>query len=657
MTSKAAKEPAALRHHAYERCASNLLTGGRPTAHGRPGTLPLLPPMTTSLETMFWTLSDWRRAYAGGASPPELLLPLVDARPDDDPAWITRVTRNDLRVRIGALNERLAATNGDLAALPLYGVPFAAKDNIDVAGLPTTCACPDFSYRPERNASVIDRLEAAGAIVIGKTNLDQFATGLAGTRSPYGAVPNAFRPEYISGGSSSGSASVVARGLVPFALGTDTAGSGRVPAGHNNLVGLKPTRGLVSSSGLVPACRSLDCITVLALSVDDADAALSAMAGFDADDPYSRRPQPAPAAWPAKPVLGVPAAPEWFGDAEAEQVHRAALARLAAMGCELRPIDFAPLFETAALLYDGPWVAERYAALDALMRTRPQIVHPVVRGIVAEAGRFTAVDAFKGEYRRMALVRRAEALMHGLDGLLVPTAPSIYTIAELEAQPVLLNSRMGLYTNFVNLLDWSAIALPAGMRGDGLPAGVTLIAPAWHEPRLLDFGRRWQAWAPWNRGASRQALPPGTTGAEATTTRPVDGQIVVAVVGAHLSGMPLNGQLTERGGTLLECTQTSPAYRLYALPGTTPPKPGLVRDGDGDGAPIEVELWSMPVERFGSFVALIPAPLGIGTLTLVDGRSVKGFVCEAWATVGARDITALGGWRAYVDESTNPVEG
>ena len=596
-------------------------------------------PSAPPLSTAFWTLADWAAAYRNGAEPAALLAPLVAALDDADPAWITRLDHAALAARLERLAQQREAAGDD--SLALYGVPFAVKDNIDVAGLPTTCACPDFAYLPEASAAVVDRLEAAGAVVIGKTNLDQFATGLVGTRSPHGAVPNAFDPAYISGGSSSGSASVVARGLVPFALGTDTAGSGRVPAGHNNLVGLKPTRGLVSTRGLVPACRTLDCITVLALGVDDAAAALRVMAGYDADDPYSRRAPPRPAAWPARPVLGVPLDPDWFGDSHARQAHEDALRRLEADGVELKPVDFGPLFETAALLYEGPWVGERYAAIESLMQDHPESVHPTVRAIVARATGFSAVDAYQAEYRRMALARQAEALMAGLDGLVVPTAPTIPTIADVLTDPVALNSRMGVYTNFVNLLDWSAIAVPAGMRADGLPAGLTLIAPGWHEARLLEFGRRWQAASPWLRGASQRPLP-----LPAAPAPSLEGQVVVAVVGAHLSGMPLNWQLAERGAVLLETAHTSPAYRLYALPGTIPPKPGLVRTGDG--APIALELWAMPVERFGSFVASIPAPLGIGTLELANGRSVQGFVCEAWATAGAEDITALGGWRAYI---------
>jgi len=588
------------------------------------------------------TIADWQAAYTAGADPATELRSALAALPADDPAWISKLDPAGLDRRLQALAEQKSSVGGNTAGLPLYGVPFAVKDNIDAAGFATTCACPDSAYRPSASATAVARLEAAGAVVIGKTNLDQFATGLVGTRSPYGVVPNAFDTRYICGGSSSGSASVVARGLVPFALGTDTAGSGRVPAGFNNLVGLKPTRGYVSAAGVVPACRTLDCLSVFAGSVDDAGTALRIMAGFDAADPYSRHAPPRAAAWPARPVLGTPAAPEWFGDAQAERAYASALRRLEALGVELRALDFSPLFEVAKLLYHGPWVAERYAAIEALVKTRPQALHPVVRDIIERGAKPPAYEAFKAEYQRAALARKAEELLRGLDGLLVPTAPCLPTIEAVLGDPIALNFRLGRYTDFVNLLDWSAIALPAELRTDGLPAGITLIAPGWHEARLLEFGRIWQAAAPWRLGNSRRIVP-----APAPPAAP-EGCVTVAVVGAHLSGMPLNSQLTERGAVLLERTQTSTAYRLYALPGTQPPKPGLVRTGAG--APIAVELWAMPLERYGSFVALIPSPLGIGTLELIDGRSVQGFVCEDWAVQGARDITALGGWRAYLHQ-------
>ncbi|HTH94721.1 MAG TPA: allophanate hydrolase [Rhodocyclaceae bacterium] len=603
-------------------------------------------------DTLHWTLADWRAAYASGTKPKDLISSLLKHFPDADPAWINRIDNKQLTLRCLAL-EQQAATNGK-EALPLYGIPIAVKDNIDVAGLITTCACPEFAYLPEDSATVVKQLEAAGAVIVGKTNLDQFATGLVGTRSPYGVVPNTFDARFISGGSSSGSASVVARGLVPLALGTDTAGSGRVPAGHNNLVGFKPTRGHVSNHGLVPACRTLDCITVFSLTVEDAELAMSVMGGFDVNDPYSRHAPARAPGLPTNPVLGVPADPQWFGDTAAQALYNATLQRLETEGVQIKPLDFTPLFQVAALLYEGPWVAERYAAIEALLDEKPNAVHPVVRCIIEKALGKTAVDAFNGEYRRMELARVAESLIAGVDGLLVPTAPTIYPINEVLADPVTLNSRMGVYTNFVNLLDWSAIALPAGVRegGDkaGLPFGITVIMPAWQENRLIEFGKRWQKSLRWPLGNSKKPIPR----VQVSTPPKLDGQVLVAVVGAHLSGMPLNYQLIERGAFLVEKTTTSTDYQLYALANTQPPKPGLLRGatGAGSGAAIEVEVWAMPVERFGSFVALIPAPLGIGTLSLADGSQVKGFICEPAGLHDAVDITTDGGWRNYLTRAS-----
>lgn len=597
-----------------------------------------------TVDTTAWTLADWQAAYRRGLTPHALLTDLLARLSAADPAWISLLDRAGLERALTALADRLAAVGGDLDRLPLYGIPFAVKDNLDALPLPTTCACPSFSYIPEYSAVVVEKLVAAGAVVVGKTNLDQFATGLVGTRSPYGAVPNAFDPAYISGGSSSGSASVVARGLVPFALGTDTAGSGRVPAGFNNIVGLKPTKGWLSTTGLVPACRTLDCVSVFALDIDDAEIVARIAGGFDAADPYSRLEPVATVALPDRLVLGIPADPEWHGDALAAAAWESALADWQNLGVELRAIDFGPLFAVAALLYDGPWVAERYVALEAMMDKPPVDLHPVVREIVLRAQGQSAADAFKGEYRRAALAREALTLLDGLDGLLVPTTPTIYRTEAVLADPVTLNSRLGRYTNFVNLLDMCALALPGGFRADGLPAGITLIGRAWQDRLLADLGHRWQQARPWTGGATGRALslPSSRTNLTAMTET-----LTVAVVGAHLTGMPLNTQLTERGATLLESTVTAPAYKLFALANTTPPKPGLKRVADG-GASILVELWSMPVEHFGSFVALIPSPLGIGTLELADGRLVKGFICEPWALDDAVDITSFGGWRAYM---------
>ena len=593
------------------------------------------------------TLADWHTAYADGVKTPRAALhTLHETLSPDDPAWIHIISGVELDAQLDALEARLERAEGRESALPLYGVPFAVKDNIDVAGLPTTAACPDYRYTPERSAHVVEKLQAAGAILLGKTNLDQFATGLVGTRSPYGAVPNAFDTTYISGGSSSGSASVVARGLVAFSLGTDTAGSGRVPAGFNNLVGVKATCGAISARGVVPACKSLDCVSIFALDMGDADAVRDVLVEFDTEDAYSRRkPHDAPGAQASAttPRLGVPTEPQFFGDDEARAAFEAAIARWRQTGAEIVELDFTPFHEAAALLYQGPWVAERYAAVGEFIDANPDAAEPVVASIITGGKNASAVDAFRAQYALTALKRKADALIENVDALLVPTSPSIYSQAEIEAEPVELNSRLGTYTNFVNLLDYCALALPGGFREDGLPAGITLIAPAWHDDRLAALGARWQNHQPWPLGTGERLASQVTI---TTVTAPATDMIRVAVVGAHLRGMPLNWQLTERDAVFVEQTETAPEYRLLALAGTTPPKPGLIR-GDS-GAAIQVELWDVPVAAFGSFVALIPAPLGIGTLTLADGREVKGFICEGWAAETARDVTEFGGWRAYI---------
>ena len=592
-------------------------------------------------------IEDWLAAYKDQTTSPQALLgELVEQlRASRDNAWIAVATDSQLARQLADLAARLKEAGGNRASLPLYGVPFAVKDNVDVAGWPTTAGCPGYAHEVTQTAQGVQRLLDAGAIVVGKTNLDQFATGLVGTRSPYGAVRNAFNPEYISGGSSSGSAVAVAQGQVPFSLGTDTAGSGRVPAGFNNLVGLKPTRGAVSTHGVVPACRSLDCLSVFALDVADAARVADVLYGFDEQDIYSRPwPADAPRAFPPSLRLGVPSAPDWFGDREAEACFAKACEAWKAMGAELVAVDFSPLHETAALLYDGPWLAERYVAVgEVLDGGGTDGIDPVVAGIIAQGARGSAADYFRAEYERAALRRRADAIMRDVDALLVPTAPTHYRLRDIEAEPVTLNARLGTYTNFVNLLDMTALALPGGMRGDGLPCGLTLIAPGWYDQALLALGHQWQASQPWLRGATGLPLPEPAE--KASPPAPKD-CVRLAVVGAHLTGMPLNSQLTERGAAFVESTRTAPSYRFYALAGTVPPKPGLIRDTDG--ASIEVELWDVPVAAFGSFVSLIPAPLGIGTLTLADGREVKGFICEGFAKEDAHDITAFGGWRAYM---------
>jgi allophanate hydrolase len=523
--------------------------------------------------------------------------------------------------------------------LPLFGVPVAVKDNIDVAGLPTT---------PARDASCVARLRAAGAIVIGKTNLDQFATGLVGVRSPYGIPVNPVRNDIIPGGSSSGSAVAVAAGLVPLALGTDTAGSGRVPALLNNIVGLKPSLGMIPTAGVVPACRTLDCISVFALTTDDAVAALAAMAGPDANDPFSRdRPLGAITGFPARVRLGVPRIGQliFFGDKRAEAAYDAALKRWAALGAELVTFDLEPFYEAARLLYEGPWVAERYLVIRDLLASAPDAIHPVTREITAAGSRLTAAETFAALYRLQALRQVAARIFAGIDALVLPTAPTVYTTAQVLANPIELNSRLGTYTNFVNLLDLCALALPAAMRRDGIPFGITLLAPAGHDAALASVGRVFHADTGLGLGAKNLPQP----SLAPLPARDSD-EIAIAVVGAHLSGMALNGELGTLGARLLEATTTAPDYRLYALP-TTPARPGMLRVEAGKGAAIALEVWSLSASGFGRFVAAIPPPLSIGTVHLADGRRVKGFLVESAAISGARDISTFGGWRAYTAEA------
>lgn len=527
---------------------------------------------------------------------------------------------------------------------PLAGLACAVKDNIDVAGVPTTAGCPAFAYVPEQSAIAVQALLDAGARVLGKTNLDQFACGLSGTRSPYGAVPNAFDARYVCGGSSSGSAHVVATGEADFALGTDTAGSGRVPAGLNNIVGLKPSRGLVSARGVVPAAQSVDCVSIFAGTVGLAARVLAQIAGHDPLDPYSRRLALQDSRYPRKFRFGVPAPLQFFGDALAEAAFREAAARLRELGGEPVTVDYAPFAEAAELLYGSALVAERYEAVRGFFDGHAQEVIEPVRGIIAGGRAYSAADWCEAQVRLRALGQVADRMWDTVDVLVVPTAPTHYTIAQMQADPVALNRNLGAYTNFVNLLDYAALAVPSSIRPDGLPFGITFVGRCGSDWQLAELGQRYHHASGLALGATGRPLPPPTEIQGLATPATVQ----VAVVGAHLSGMPLNGQLTERGATLVRAAATRPDYRLFALPGTTPPKPGLVRVAPGAGAPIALEIWEMPLAHYGSFVAMVPAPLGIGTLALDDGSSVQGFLCEALATGGAEDITHHRGWRAYM---------
>ena len=577
-------------------------------------------------------------------TPIEVIEAVIERRAawPDRAVFITPTSDDALRAAARQLMDEHPEPN----SLPLWGIPFAVKDNIDVAGLPTTAACPAFAYDPTRDATVVARLRAAGAIVIGKTNLDQFATGLNGTRSPYGAPRSVFDADYVSGGSSSGSGVAVAAGFASFALGTDTAGSGRVPAAFQNLVGIKPTVGLLPNTGAVPACRSVDCITIFAATVGDGVRVRKIAEGFDAADPFSRRPQ-----WARLPTGGLRigvlegAEREFFGNGEVEKLYDAAIENARALGATIVPFDYAPFREAAALLYDGPWVAERLAAVEDFIASNAEDFDPSVRSIIEGARGKTAVEAFNGKYRLEELRRQTEASWAKVDMLMLPTTPTTYTVADMLADPIVRNSHFGRYTNFVNLLDCAAIAIPAGFdSADHLPAGVTLIAPAFTDDALAPFADALHRRAARGMGRDKAASLPEASKVPVAE----DDMLTLVVVGAHLSGMPLNGELTTPGGRLIKKCRTAGDYRLFALPNTTPPKPGLVRAPGFAGRGLEVEVWALPAEAFGRFVARIPAPLGVGKITLDDGETVTGFLCEAHAVSGAEEVTAHGGWRHYV---------
>lgn len=582
------------------------------------------------------TIAGIRAAHAAGATPIDVIEEVIARRAAlaDRAVFIAETPAEVLRAEARALMAK------GPEGLALYGIPFAVKDNIDVAGLPTTAACPAYGYDPEGDATTVARLRAAGAIVIGKTNLDQFATGLNGTRSPYGAPRCVFDADYVSGGSSSGSAVAVASGICAFALGTDTAGSGRVPAMFNNLVGLKPTPGLVPNTGCVPACRSIDVITVFAGTVGEAAEVRRVMEGYDPADPFSRR--ATPVTLPAAPRIGILTGPEknFYGNAEVEALYDAACARAEALGAVLVPFDYRPFREAASLLYDGPWVAERLAAVEGFLASNAEDFDPTVRAIIEGARGKTAVEAFNGLYRLNALRQQVAPVWEAVDMLMLPTSPTRCTVADMLADPVGRNSQFGLYTNFANLLGYAAIAVPGGFGPSGLPAGVTLVGPAFSDAALEPFAAAMHHAAACGIGRDRTAPVP------APELRLPEGWLVLAVVGAHLTGMPLNHELTGPGGLLLEAARTAPGYRLFRLAGTVPPKPGLVFDPDFTGPGIELELWALPAAAFGAFVARIPAPLGVGKVRLADGREVTCFLAEGHALAGAEEITAFGGWRA-----------
>jgi allophanate hydrolase len=599
------------------------------------------------------------RRYASGETTPSDVVGQVRAAiaaRGDDGVWIAVASTEMLASAAAAVEARRRAGE----ALPLYGVPFAVKDNIDVVGFATTAACPAFSHLPDRSAASVKRLVEAGGIVVGKTNMDQFATGLVGVRSPYGTPRNPFDRERVVGGSSSGSAAAVALGEVSFALGTDTAGSGRVPAAFNNIVGLKPSGGIISTAGVVPACRSLDCVSVFAATCDDAASVADLMRGFDPTDPYARELAPGqsvtfrPAGFLPAPLIGVPsaAARDFLGDAAAGRAFDAAIEAIKALGASVVEIDFEPFLAAGRLLYGGAFVAQRLEAAGRLFEEQPETILEPLRTILSGATSQSALAAYAAEARLRTLRHRVASAWHEIDALMVPTAPTLPRIAEVLADPIGLNGALGMYSTFANLLELAAIAVPVAFRDDGLPAGVTLLGPWGTDARLAGIADRLHRATSTRIGATNLPLPspsPSSSSSSSPSSSAPPSALAIAVVGAHLSGEPLNHQLTSRGGTLVRAARTAPHYRLFALPATTPPKPGLLRSPDQrDAAAIELEIWSLPSAEFGAFVAAIPAPLSIGKLDLEDGTQVSGFLCEAHATEGAEDITAFGGWRAYL---------
>lgn len=567
-----------------------------------------------------------KKRYAAGLRPGELVAELLEKISAwNDPALFIHLPEQEELVALAAEVEAMPAD------LPLWGIPFVVKDNIDVAGWPTTAACPAFSYVPDEDAEVVRRLRAAGAIPLGKVNLDQFATGLVGTRSPFGVARNAINAEFLPGGSSSGSASSVAAGLCCFSLGTDTAGSGRVPAAFQGLIGWKPTKGLLSTRGVVPACRSLDCVSVFTNTAEDAATVAAVAAGFDEADAFSREIEPEGRAGSSF-RFGVPRDLDFAGDPDTPGLFAAAVERMKAIGGVPVEIDLKPFVEAAKLLYEGPWVAERWAAVGGFVEEHPGEVFPVTRKILESSKGWDAAATFRAQYRLQELAREAGKVWREIEVMLLPTTPRIYTVAEILDEPYLTNATLGRYTNFMNLLDLAAVAVPAGeARGGRARWGVTLAAPAGWDGVLLELAGRFC----------------GEEAAGLRTSAP--GVIPVVVCGAHLEGLPLHWQLADRGATLRSRTRTAAAYRMFAIPaaGSIPPRPALIRDEAG-GAAIEVEVWELSPAAFGDFVSKIPGPLGIGKVLLENGEELPGFIAEPRAADGAEEITAFGGWKAWL---------
>ena len=569
--------------------------------------------MTLDIETL-------RSAYASKAITPRALVAQLHERiaaVDNPKVWIHLLSESELAPYLDRLE------GADPTSLPLYGMPFAIKDNIDLAGVPTTAACEAYSYVPEASSPVVEKLIQAGAVPLGKTNLDQFATGLVGVRSPYGVPRNPLAPERVPGGSSSGSAVALSEQLVSFSLGTDTAGSGRVPAAFNKLWGVKPSKGRLSTTGLVPACRTLDCISIFALNAEDSQAVLKVAEGFDVDDAYS---QPtADVALPATKKIGVPKPEQllFFGDAGYEAAWAQSLKDLAAKGWEIETIDFEPFLKAARLLYEGPWVSERTTVLKDFLESNADDFYPATRSIIGGGVNNTACEVFAATYQLAALRRESEAVWEGLASIVTPTAGGFPTLADLEADPIGPNSQLGYYTNFMNLLDLCAVATPAGETASGLPFGITWIAPRDTDKALIQIA------------------------SEGPQIERTDETLSLLLFGAHMSGLPLNGQVQGLGAEFVGEVQTAPLYQMIYLPEPAPHRPGIIRIGEG-GTAIAAEEWRFPKAALGAFLATIQQPLGLGQVELSDGRKVHGFLCEAAAATGAKDISASGGWRQFL---------
>lgn len=595
------------------------------------------------ISTLGFTICDWQKYYKNNDKNIYDILQkhIFYITKENNNDWIYIATYLQITNQIEKLLNK--KKHNPMMLFPLFGIPFSVKDNINVAGWPTTSGCPSAYFIAKQDSFVVARLKSSGAIIIGKNNLDQYATGLTGMRSPYGYVKNTFNPDYISGGSSSGSAVVVAKGLVAFSLGTDTAGSGRIPASFNNIVGLKPTKGWLSNSGVMPACKLQDTVSVFALTVQDAFLIANIAGGYDAKDPYSIHiSKTSPSNVNLCPNIAIPKQLEFFGDKESELAWEKSLKKLLIINAKIHTIDFTIFNKLSKQLYSSTWIAERAVSVGNMIY-HPNKMHNIVHNIIKSGLRYSAIDAYKAEYLRADLSRKIHCVLKKFDMLVVPTTPTIYTIKEIEKEPIKYNSRLGIYTNFVNLANLCALSIPSLFRNDNLPYGITLVAPAWHDRALACFGVLW---------CQKNNLPLGSTkkaNLNKTQTLPISSNhIRIAVLGLHITGMSLNYQLKDCNAVFVAETKTDKHYRLYVLKNETINKPGIIRNND-NGSSILVELWDIPLGMFGKFITNISTPFNISNLILNDGSIVKGFTIEESELNNALDITDFGGWRNWIN--------